>query len=324
MADWRAVIELIRARHEFVLLTHVNPDGDAIGAQLGLLRALKALGKDARALADTPVPGKYAFLDHQEIAVQRTCDHRDAEVMFALDIATWQRLGACAGPLLTGRAVKVVIDHHPPTDAPPGDINVIATDYTSTSELVQELVEAMGLPLTREIAEPLYVGMLTDTGKFSYGNGLSLAHLAAARLLATGVDARAIDDAVYQRSSLARLKLVGVTLERLTVTAAGRLAHTWLTRDDLARAGIAPDDMEGFIDYIRTLRDAEIFIIFWETADGRVKGSMRSRGRVKINKLAEHLGGGGHEFAAGFILTTTLTDGIPHTLALAEQVLREA
>lgn len=321
MPERARLVELIRARREFVVLTHVNPDGDALGSQLGLLRALRALGKDARALADTPVPAKYAFLDHAEITVQTACDHRDAEVVIALDIANWRRLGACAEHLLTGRAVRVIIDHHPPPATPPADINVIDTGYTSTAEMVQELIAALGLKLTRELAEPLYVGMLTDTGRFSYGNGLARAHRAAADLLAAGVDARAIDDAIYQRSSLARLKLVGRALERLTLAAEGKVAYTWLSGDDLRTAGVTPDDLEGFIDSIRSLREVELFLIFWEIAGGMVKGSVRSRGRVKVNKLAEQFGGGGHEFAAGFVMAGQIENCIRQALASAATLL---
>lgn len=323
MADWREVAGLVRAKRHFVVLTHVNPDGDALGSQLGLLRILRGLGKEARALSDAPVPAKYSFLDHNEIEVMATCDHRDAEVMFALDIANWRRLGACAENLLTGRAVKVIIDHHPALGIPPGDVNIIDTGYTSTAELVLELAGALEVPLSRAVAEPLYVGMLTDTGKFSYGNGLARAHRAAAELLGAGVDARAIDAEVYQRNSLARLQLVGATLARLTTTAAGRIAHTWLAQADLRAAGVTPDDLEGFIDNIRTLRDAELYFIFWEDEAGRVKGSIRSRGRVKVNRLAEQLGGGGHEFAAGFIVPGPLAAAIARVLAGATDLLRD-
>lgn len=319
MPDWSAVTAAIRAGRSFIVCTHITPDGDAIGSQLGLVRALRALGREAVALADAPPPEKYAFLDRGEITVTEALPAADTVIV--LDIAQWRRIGKHAAALKHTGERRLIIDHHPQVPDPAATVAVIDTEFSSTAELVADLLRALELPLTPDITEPLYVGIVTDTGRFSYGNGLARAHRVAADLLTTGLDARAIDDRIYHRSSLSRLKLIGRALERLRTAADGRIAHTFLTQADLAAHGLTPGDFEGFIDVIRTLRDAEIFLIFFEVADGRIKGSVRSRGAVAVARLAEKLGGGGHEFAAGFACSGTVADCQARAVALAEGLL---
>ncbi len=319
MPDWSAVVDAIRAGQSFIVCTHVTPDGDALGSQLGLLRALRVLGKKAVALADAPPPEKYAFLDHGEITVTATLPAADTVIV--LDIAQWRRIGTHAEALKRAGARRLIIDHHPQVPDPAATVAVIDTEFSSTAELVADLLRALDVPLTAAIAEPLYVGIVTDTGRFSYGNGLVRAHRVAADLLTTGIDARGIDDRIYHRSTLPRLKLIGRALERLRTAADGRIAHTFLTQADLQAHGVTAGDLEGFIDVIRTLRDAEIFLIFFETAPGVVKGSVRSRGTVPVVRLAEKLGGGGHEFAAGFAGSGTVAGLTARALALAEGLL---
>ncbi len=321
--DWKPVIEVIRRAKSVAVATHIHPDGDAIGSLLGLSRYLKSLGKMVLPLLGEPVPDRYHFLDQGEIHRFDEKKPIRADAIFILDIGSWDRLGDLSDPVHRARGKKVYIDHHRQEHPEQADHVVIDTSFSSTSEMIFDLITESGGEMTRAIAEPLYVGVVTDTGNLTFGNAGPATHCAAAVLVDTGLDLRVINGNIYQSSSLHRLRLVGMGLQRLVTTCNGKVVHTFLSHEEMRGMGVRPEEMDGFIDIIRSVRNAELFLLCWEPRPGAVKVSMRSRGNLRVDDVAESFGGGGHPYAAGYLVEEPLDAVVAKTLAALENLVRD-
>ena len=306
-ADWGAAVALLREAPRVVLLCHVVPDGDAVGALLALARGLRRRGVEVVASwgsgPDEPfgVPQAYAFLDGDTELVPPSQVPVAPEVLVTLDSGSADRLGVLADRVAAAEHV-IVVDHHP-TNPRFGTVNLCDDDAAATVVLVAELLDRLDVPLTLELAAPLYTGLVTDTGSFRYRATTPQVHQLAARLLDTGLRHDLIARALYETSTLAYVQLLGRVCARaqLDPSAARGLGLVWtcVGTDDLAAAGLAGGDVEGVIDVVRTAREAEVAVVLKQ--DGDVwKASTRSRGAVDVGAVCASLGGGGHRFAAGF------------------------
>jgi bifunctional oligoribonuclease and PAP phosphatase NrnA len=281
------------------LACHVNPDGDALGALLGLSLALRQLGKETRASWGDPpvkVPLAYEFLPGVDTLVQPEAVGA-ADVFVALDCGAADRLGTLED-LARNTPVVINIDHHPGNDNF-GHHNIVVTGASSTSELVAELLRKMGAPIDRDVATCLYTGIVTDTGRFSYRNTAPQTLRLAADLLEVGVDAPAIAQEVFEAAPFGYLKLAGRVLDRASLVPEAGLVHSWIERGDLDAAGLTLEDTGELIELIRATRDAEVAALVKEQDDGTWRVSLRSRGRG-IGDIARQRGGGGHDLAAGY------------------------
>jgi phosphoesterase RecJ-like protein len=303
--------EAIRSHERFLLATHENPDGDALGSILALKMALDSLGKYARMylFGTTPLPAEYAFMDLGEL--ERTLPEDASErVLLALDCANESRLGRNPG-LLENAPLVVDIDHHH-DNTRYGQINVIVPDASSTAEIVRDLLRELGVGLTPEIAEALYVALVTDTGRFQYSNTTPKALRLAAELVETGVDLHRIFQAVYEAVPFAKLKLLARALESARVFEDGRLVIAVLRRQDFADAGAEEPYAEGIIDSIRAVDGTDMAVLIREppTPDGpKHRVSLRSRSdELDVSVIARKSGGGGHKQAAGFSSELALDD----------------
>ncbi|HVF53566.1 MAG TPA: bifunctional oligoribonuclease/PAP phosphatase NrnA [Actinomycetota bacterium] len=304
VAQFEDIASALRDASSIAIACHVNPDGDALGSALGASLALRKAGKQTAVSWDDPVvkiPASYAFLpggDHVVAPDQMP----SADVFLALDCGGLDRLGslevtATASPCL------VNIDHHPGnTDF--GKLNAVITSASSTAELVAQLIGVLGIELDRDIATCLYTGIVTDTGRFQYVNSTPDTLRLAADLLAYDVPASEIAVEVFESAPFGYLKLVGRLLERATLDSDQRLVYSWITRADLTESKVAKDETDKLIDFLRSIRDAEIAAIFKEQEDGRFRVSMRSKGPRSVGAIARANGGGGHELAAGFSADT--------------------
>ena len=301
----RRTIEAVLSNNRFLITTHVNPDGDGIGSELGLLRFLQGLRKEAVIVNSTCTPIKYRFLEHQsEIHLfdpRNSAALTQAEVIFILDISKWDRLGPMNQVIRNHPGLKICIDHHP-LSGDFADINWICHDACASGELVLKLITEMGGQLTADIAEPLYASILTDTGAFRFPNTNSRTHSAASLLLETGINPAQIYEQIYERCSPARVKLLGMALCNLEYLHSGRLAWTVITQEMLCKTGVQPEEIEGFVDIARGIRDVLASLLFLELPDGRVKVSLRSKGDVDVNAFASRFGGGGHQHASGILM----------------------
>ena len=291
---------LSRPGERFVVTSHHNPDGDALGSMLGMARALRAAGQDVvLAHADGPdVPDDIAFLlaDGEEI-VGDLPDDVGERVLVAVDCATERRMWA---EPVHERAREIVnIDHHQ-DNTMFGDLNLVEPHASSTAEVITGILAAAGWPLTREVAEPLYVGLVTDTGRFGYTNTRPEAHRVAAAMIEAGVDIAGIARRLYEEQPLERLLLIGRALEHARPLAGGRMLASVVTRADFGAAGT--DDTEGIVEILRGVRGMKAAALVSEAGpDGTWRVSLRSVDPdVDVSAIARDEGGGGHRAAAGF------------------------
>jgi phosphoesterase RecJ-like protein len=303
LTELDAVVETLREHPRFLVAAHENPDGDALGSMLAATLGLRELGKDAvmYLAGEAPLPGEYGFLSLQEV-VRSLPEDVEERVLLTLDCANERRLGP--DPTVLGRAKLVVdVDHHH-DNSRFGAVNLVIADASSTAEIVRDLLRELDVPLTPEIAEALYVGLVTDTGRFQYTNTSPKSLRLAAELVEAGADVHGIFRQVYETVQFAKLKLLARALERARLYEGGRLVISHLVRDDFAEVGAEEPYSEGIIDYLRQVEGAELVALIREppTDGGPTRRiSLRSsRDEVDVSAIAREAGGGGHRQAAGF------------------------
>lgn len=313
-ATEHAVAEALLAAGSVVICAHVNPDGDAVGAVLALTLALRQAGVSAvPTLADEhDAPTTYSFLEGFDL--YRPCAELEApEVFVALDTPTWARLGA-AEPLARSAGTIIVIDHHG-DDACYGSLNLVDPDAASTASIVWRLLPPLKVAATPAIAAACYVALMTDTGRFSYGNATPRALRDAADMIETGVDARRLFTKVYESRTAPALALLGRVLSRVTLANQGRVVYSWIAANDLAETGALSEETENLVDVVRQTGRVDAVVIFKEEADG-TKVSLRAKcTTLDIGAVARAFGGGGHFAAAGATLDLPLEEAIPTVLA---------
>jgi phosphoesterase RecJ-like protein len=319
--DWFPFVNLIHQHQRFLLTTHVRPDGDGLGSMLALADTLESLGKQARLVVASSLPPRYAFLAPAgRIERFSTADagHRAAEAILVLDTGTWNQLGDF-GPFLRESAVpRLVIDHHPTQDDL-GAVRLVDTSAEATGRLVFEAIAALGLQPSPLAAGALFVALAMDTGWFRHNNTTPATFALAAELVRCGARPTEVYEQLFEQSTLARLRLTGLILERMQVVEDGKVAFTELHRSDYEATGAVPQDSEDLINYTRSMAGVEVGLLFMEQPRGGIKVSFRSRSRIDVGKLAERFGGGGHRLASGAMLDTTLEEARARVLhAVAE------
>jgi phosphoesterase RecJ-like protein len=308
--DWTPFVELVRRPRRFLLTTHVRPDGDGLGSMLALAEALEALGKEVRMVIASTYPPRYAFLDPGRRIQYFEApgeEERSAEAVVVLDTGTWNQLGQL-GPFLRGLAVpKAVIDHHLTQDDL-GALRLVDMTAEATGRLAQEAVRALGVAVSARMASNLFVAVAMDTGWFRHSNTSPATFALVSELVAAGARPEPLYDELFERNTLARLRLVGLILERLTVEHGGQVAYTELHRGDYEATGATPQDSEDLVNYTRSVQGVEVGLFFAEQPRGGIKVSFRSRGGVDVARVAETFGGGGHRQASGAVLQTSLAE----------------
>jgi bifunctional oligoribonuclease and PAP phosphatase NrnA len=297
------VAEEIRTGDRFLLTTHENPDGDALGSLLAMHRILGTLGKDSLmflAAKEFPLPVEYRFLPLEEVFHEPPADIADRVVIF-LDCGNIDRMPV---DFLRDARNKVInIDHHH-DNTRFGTINLIDVEASCTAEIIYELAGLLGVDMTPELANALYVALVTDTGKFMYENTDARSHRMAAGLIEAGVQVNEVYRRLYEHAPIEKLKLLARALEKLELHDDGRLAITYMAADDYTSTGANEALTEGVIDHIRTIDGTAVAAVVRDQGEsGRAarKVSMRSTdGRVDVSAIARVHGGGGHRRAAGF------------------------
>jgi bifunctional oligoribonuclease and PAP phosphatase NrnA len=298
----KPVVNEIRTDNRFLLTTHENPDGDALGSLLALHHILRALDKDSVMFLDAkefPLPVEYRFLPLEEVFHEPPADHPDRVIVF-LDCGNIERMPI--EWLDRDKARIVNIDHHH-DNTRFGDLNLVDTDASSTAEIVYELAKELGVELTPKIAGALYVGLVTDTGRFMYENTHSGAHRMAAELIEAGVNVNDTYRRLYERVPIEKLRLVARALDKVEQVDGGALAISYITAEDYEATGAGEVLTEGIIDHLRSLEGAAVAALVRDKADGPAqrKVSLRSmNGHIDVSRIARQKGGGGHERAAGF------------------------
>ena len=302
----------------FLLSSHARPDGDSIGSQLALAHALRALGKTVRIVNHDPPPAYLHTLPGvAAIEVADLVDDRfDAAVV--LECGTLDRTE------VTGldRQPVINIDHHA-GNALYGALNWFDPGAAACAEMIYDLIAALGVPLTPAIGAALYAGILTDTGSFRHANITPRTFETCRNVAACGVDVAALAAAIYQNSSLGKLRLTGRLLHEMRLEAGGRVAILQVDEALLRDTGCPPDDMEGVINLPLSARDVEAVIMI-KTLDGVTRASLRSKGLVDVRAVAVTFGGGGHRNASGCTLEAPTPDTESLLLARTVAAIRRA
>jgi bifunctional oligoribonuclease and PAP phosphatase NrnA len=312
--DWDKVVRQLRQVEEIVIACHVNPDGDAIGSALAASLALRKRGAKTWPTwgVEIPtVPFNYAFLPGADDFIPPDGVPRRG-TMLVLDCGAADRLG-CLEEAARDADCVINVDHHAGNQNF-GHLNVVVTTASSTAELVTYLIKDMGIELDRDIATCLYTGIVTDTGRFQYGNTSPEILRLAADLLSYGVPSVKVAQEVFESSPIGFLKLVGRVLDRAVLHEDAGLIYSWLTLEDLRDTGVALDETDKLIDALRSTRTAELAAMFKEQPEGGWRVSLRSKGPTSVGAIARANGGGGHELAAGFT-TESVDEGIAAVLA---------
>ncbi len=322
------VLARIREDEHFVLATHENPDGDALGSLVAMQGLLSALGKDTIMFIsphDLPLPHEYALFDLTGLIKEPPGDIAGRTVVF-LDCGNIDRNSAS---VLRDGAHLLNIDHHH-DNTRFGTLNHVVPDASCTAEIVWDLMHGLGVQPTREVAEALYVGLITDTGRFMYENVGPRAHLMAAELLEAGVDVPAINRRLYEDMPQAKLTLLALALGKVQRFDSGELALVALTAADFDRTGAEESHSEGIIDQLRALQGTKVAALVRELSSGERKGqhkvSLRSTDDdVDVSIIARAQGGGGHRRAAGFSTTLAADELIVFLrAAIADQLHKSA
>lgn len=316
--NWPKFVEIVKSHQRFLLTSHIRPDCDALGSELGMAGVLEALGKDVVIVNGQATPPNLAFIDpSQRIKVIGTdveiADLNDREVLMILDTSAWAQLGPMGDVLRATPAKIIVVDHHVSEDEL-GAEPFKNTDAEATGRLVVEAAEQLGVQLTPEIATPLFAAVATDTGWFRFGSATAVTYRTGAKLIEAGANPAAIYGDLYERDSLGRVRLRGEVLARVVTELGGRLAHTYILKEDFDKTGALPSDTEDLINMALGIDGTEVAVIFVEQKTGGFKLSFRSRCQLNCSEVSASFGGGGHKAAAGAFLEGKLDDVRPKVL----------
>jgi bifunctional oligoribonuclease and PAP phosphatase NrnA len=309
--DLQAVAEALRAHDRFLVVTHENADGDALGSLLATTVALRQLGKDVEMFlsGDSAVPREYSFMRLDGL-LRELPDDVGERVLVAVDCAKADRIGPDAAPVERTKLVIDIDHHHDNTRF--GSVNLVVADASSTGEVLRDVFAELDVEITPEIAEPLYIALVTDTGRFQYTNTTPKALRLAAELVEAGADVHAVFQQVYESVEFAKLKLLARALDRARVLEGGRIVVSHLVRTDFAEVGAVEPYSEGIIDYLRAVEGSELAVLIREPPrdDGPLRRvSLRaSVDELDVSAIARLFGGGGHRQAAGFSTEKTIDE----------------
>ncbi|MER3415078.1 MAG: bifunctional oligoribonuclease/PAP phosphatase NrnA [Gemmataceae bacterium] len=319
--NWQPWQQWVARHRHFMLTTHVRPDGDGLGSMKALARALEVLGRQTSLVLPSSLPDRYRFL----FADCRVLRYEPGQAQWAacdgvviLDTGTWNQLGELGAWLRDTPVERVVIDHHRTQD----DLGAqcfVDPAAEATGRLTREAIAALGVALDAVMAEALFVAVAMDTGWFRHSNVRPETFALAAELARHGVCPERLYNQLFEQNSLARMRLMAEVLDRLTLTAQGQVAYSYILLDDYARLGATPQDSEDLVNVTLAVAGVHVGLLFMEQPRGGTKVSLRSRDRVDVGRLAESFGGGGHKQAAGVLLPTSLEQARATLLSAVEK-----
>lgn len=309
------IVQALREHDRFAIMSHVRPDGDALGCIIALGLALRSLGKEVTLWNEDGVPEKFQFMPGAELVARPPAEPVDVEVAIALDTASQQRLGTALGAVKSAK-LWINIDHHVSNEGY-GDLSYIDPVAPATGQILYELIDFAGFPLSVEIAENLFAAISTDTGSFQYPNTTARTYEIGAALIRAGVQVGALSQKMYESYPLRRVHLLRALLNVLKITCNGQVASFVLTQEMSRELGVMPEDNEGLIDTIRAIEGIVVAAFIEELPEeGKVRISLRSKeARVDVCKICQQFHGGGHTLAAGARVRGAVADVEARVLA---------
>lgn len=318
--DLHAAARMIQEANRILFFLHVSPDGDSIGSTLGMVRALRQVGKQAIVVGVDPVPRIYQFLPGWEtLFVPWQEVEGEWDLACFLDCGDLERVGA-AEPVIKKAKRTLNVDHHS-TNTCYGEYNYLDFRAAAVGELAYLLLRELNLAIDPEIALCLYTSIVADTGGFKYDSTAPGTHRIAAELIEAGAKPYEVASALFENESQARLALMAQALSTLQVDAAGKIAWMTVTREMLSRTGAGDDEAEGLVNYARSVTGVEVGLLFKEALDGKIRVGLRSRRQVDVGAIALQFGGGGHARAAGCGIDGTAAEAQSRLLAAIRAVL---
>jgi phosphoesterase RecJ-like protein len=319
MEDYRTILQVFDQHQSFALSTHVNPDGDALGSELALYSFLKDLGKQVKIFNTDTAPKNYRFLPFCDAILPAKAFQDDfPEILVVLDASVLNRIGEYLSHTLIPTKATINIDHHT-TAEHFGDYNLVETHASSTSEIIYRLIQHHGTPIGKERALCLYTGIMFDTGCFRYSNSTPTAHHVAAELIQEGIAVDEVYRAIYESLPIGTLLLLGEVFQTLGTTPDGKIGWLYATQEMFRKTGTTRDDVDGFINHIRSIDTVEVAILVSEQKNGESKASLRSKSSVDVGEIAAVFGGGGHQRAAGCEIDAPCEEAIAQLVAAAQQ-----
>jgi phosphoesterase RecJ-like protein len=316
---WEPLREILHSNRRFVLSSHVRPDADALGSELGLAAILEAMGKEVRIVNPSAIPQTLQFLDPtgRILKIGDTIKPEavsETDVHIVVDTSSWAQLQDVGQVFRKTPARKVVIDHHASSEDL-GAVEFKDVQAEATGVLILELADALDLTIPPSVAMPLFCAVATDTGWFRFASTRASTMRVAARLIDLGARPDVLYRQLYEQYSLGRLRLAGIVLSRVTLDCDGRMAYTWVEAADFGRSGARPVDTEDLVNECLKIAGTQCAFIAVEQLNKSVKISFRSRTGVDVAAVAEQFGGGGHKQAAGATLPGALTEATQRVLA---------
>jgi phosphoesterase RecJ-like protein len=321
-ATFGEIADVLRKHESFVVLSHVRPDGDALGSEIAMGLALQKMGKKVKVWNEEGLLEKFSFLPGGEIVSLPPNEREDFDVVLALDTATRQRLGDNCLAAVGQAKTWINIDHHP-SNPRYGDLVHIDGIAPATGQILFELLQSQDLPLDESIAENLFAAISTDTGSFQYPNTTSRTFEIAADILRCGIKVGELSQKLYESYPRRRIELLRVLLDRMRFDADGKVASFSLPIATANELGVIPEDNEGLIDHLRAIQGVIIAIFFEELEDGKVRVSMRSKDeRADVCEICLRFKGGGHKLAAGARVPGALDDVANRVIAAAVEAVK--
>jgi len=317
------IADVIRQHQRFVVMSHVRPDGDALGCTIAMALCLKQLGKDVTAWNEEGVLEKFRYLPGYEIVSTPAEEPQEFDVALVLDTSVQDRVGKCL-PAVKNAKVWINIDHHV-TNPRFGDLVHIDPSSPATGQILYELFRQGDLPFTYEMADNLFVAISTDTGSFQYAGTTARTYEIGAELIKAGVNVATLSRSMYENYPRRRLELLRALLNQLRFTSGDRCASVSLSQATAAQLGVLPEDNEGLIDHIRSIQGVQVAAFFEELPDDKVRLSLRSKDeRFNASALCAQFGGGGHPMAAGARLKGPFADAQERVLQAIDAALGAA
>jgi len=312
MIDWNQINNYISEAKTILLTMHENPDGDGLGSATAMYHYLKEIDKNCRILQVSQLPFEYHYLNEGDIIETYDLDRHGkwiAKVDLAIifDVGDFKRIRGIKDQIEHHNIATLNIDHHPHPDEHPFTHNVVDLQAASTGDMVYDYIKTVrDGKITKTMAEGIYTAVMTDTGCFRYSNTNSHCHNIAIECIEVGVDISSLYQRIYESSSQARVALLGTLLRDIHYELDGEFAWFIIDQKMMHDAKATNADVEGFSDFVRTIRGVEVAMMILENADGSCRLNFRSKGKYVINGVASKLGGGGHQFAAGAVVNESI------------------
>jgi phosphoesterase RecJ-like protein len=328
MIDFNKLKQILQENNSFLLTTHVNPDGDAIGSEIAVYFILKELGKKIYIINHSPTPYNLEFLDADKV-IEKYDENKhqhifdEVDVLVALDFNRSDRIVSMQGAFDKSKKIKICIDHHQDS-APFVDFFFADINYSATGHIIYDLIKKTGIvKLKYQTALPIYAAIMTDTGSFRFERTTPELHYVIADLLSQNVVPGDVYDKIYDQSKFSKIKLIGAALESIQLYGTdNKIAYMVLKQETFIRLGAFESDTDSLVNYTLSVEGVVIGLMFMELKDG-FKVSFRSKGTIPMNKLAGEFGGGGHVNASGArLFNVKLDEYIPKILKKTEEYLK--